>query len=156
MPVTLSAWQKFIYIPDQLDLVFELPPGKKYSQIPFQPIQHFQSNIGLKVYLNKNNVGVVFKPVLSQVKQTENKSVNNQSDTKVVNSKPSLSPNRKSLIGYLGAKVVLQLRNGKSVIGYIESVGWDRLEISQRKFKGKSQLPFNYNKIQSIKLLRMN
>jgi len=156
MPKSLAAWQKFIYIPDQLDLIFALPSGKKYSQIPFQPIEQFQNNIGLKVYLNKKIIGVVFNPVLSQIKQIEKESTTNKSDTKALNSVPKLSPNRKSLTGFLGAKVVLQLRNGKSVMGYIETIGWDRLEISQRKFKGKSLLPFSYNKIKNIKLIRIN
>ena len=156
MPSALLAWQNFIYIPDQIDLVFDLPSGKKYSQIPLKPIQNLQKNIGLKIFLNKKTVGNVFKaeglPIKPRVEQTSS----NLPDVRQANLTTNLRPNKKSLKGYLGAKVVLQLKNGKSVIGYIENVGWNSLEISQRKFKGKSQLPFKYSKIRNIKLLRMN
>ncbi len=152
----LTALSNFIYIPDQVDLVFDLPEGKKYSQVDILPLESFQTNIGLSISLNKKNVGLVFEPEISKNKINPEKQVINPQKKHPFNPSPQLRPNKTSLSQYLGAKVSLELKNGKSVIGYIEYVGWKELEISQRKFKGKSLLPFKYEKIKSIKLLRLN
>jgi len=152
----LSVWKKFIYIPDQLDLVFDLPPGKKYSQVDLLPIQTFQPNIGLNINLNKNSPGTLFKPFLSSLKQQPKKEPALEAMRQTTIETHKLRPNKKVLSHYLGAKVLLKLKNGKSVIGYIEVAAWKSLTISQRKYKGKTQLPFNYSKIKSIELLRLN
>ncbi len=54
---------------------------------------------------------------------------------------------------HIGAKISLDLRNGKVVEGYIQSVNNRSLILLQRKFKGKTVAPFAFNDIRKITLV---
>lgn len=151
---TANSISDFFYIPQTINLVFNLNKDKKLSQIPLNPIHLYQQKTGLSIQLNNQDLGIVFnkvaEPVIKpeEIKTTPTKMLAKESNKNL--------PVNTSLEKYLGSKVLIKLKNKAEAIGYLAEANQQGLKINQLKFKGKSVLPYNFDEIESIVLLRDN
>ncbi len=148
-----ETYAKFIYAPQEIDILFNLQEGKKFSQIPFLPIEKYQQQTGLSIKLNKQKIDPVLgiedpkKELIKLGHNTDSK--NGTSKTKKIKLKLS----KTGLTNYLGTKILILLKNDITIEGYLDSVNHQGIRIRQLKFKGESLLPFSFNDIDAIILL---
>ncbi len=150
---------QFMFVPQRIDLALDIEEGKKFSQIPLEPFYQFPEKLGLSFALNSEPLNVIFDQVASEAaltKKGESEQVETvTSEGEVVESKPIENPvlQRYQLRDYIGAKIALDLRNGKRVEGYIQSVNSKSVILLQRKFKGRTVAPFAFNDVRRITLI---
>ena len=143
----------FLYVPQSIEMNFNLQSGKTFSQIPLEPYFEYQNKTGLSILLNSQNLGTLFE-AFDYISEKEKDKKQLAVEKKATQKSNFLAIIQRAIRSKLGAKVLLKMYNGKQVIGYLEVAGNDRLKIYQLKYKGKTILPFLYKNIQSIKLLR--
>ena len=149
------SYVDFIYVPQKIQLDFDLKVGKKFSQITFQPVYQYQDKMGLTILLNDHEIGTLFQAYDNMSETIEPVVTKDLTTNKTVKSKNrNLTINGQNLNQYLGSKILINLYNGKEIIGYLEMANNQSLKIRQLKYKGKTILPFAYQDIKSILLLR--
>ncbi len=155
-----NAVAKFLFVPQKIDIAFDIEEGKKFSQIPMQPIYQVPEKLGLALVLNNQPVNVIFDQVKSEAlasqEQTNTELIAVRADESVATSNKPIENKvlqKYQLKQHIGAKVSLDLRNGKTVEGYVQSVNSSSLILLQRKFKGKTVAPFAFNDIKKITLI---
>ncbi len=150
----LDALVNFVYIPQEIQLAFNLQNGLTLSQASILPNHEYPEKSGLQVSLNrkvvdisllehKNLVEIKSEPLVPEVKKIE---ISNKEDD-------FLRVNAFNLKKHLGEKMKISLDNKKVIIGYLEMANEQGIKISQIKHKGKVLLPFSYNNIESIALM---
>lgn len=145
----------FLYIPQNINLDFDLKTNKKLSQIPLNPIHLYQQKTGLSIQLNNQDLGMIFNEVAEPVIKT--KLTETITLTKILEKDAYKKlPVNSSLDEYLGSKILIRLNNKAEAAGYLAEVNQKGLKINQLKFKGKTVLPYSFDEIESIKLLREN
>ncbi|MCF6194008.1 MAG: hypothetical protein L3J46_06715 [Kangiellaceae bacterium] len=149
-----TALADFLYVPQTMQLEFQVQEGKNFGQIAFLPMHQYQQQTGLKIKLNLNPLGTVFQEYEPPKAIARSNNVLEQSFVTPANKDVSIRVSRSSLITHLGAKLKLKLRNETEVIGYLEHVDAQSVKIRQLKYKGESVLPFALADIKSILMLR--
>lgn len=154
-----KALAHFLFVPQQINVAFDIEEGKTFSQIPIDPIYQIPEKLGLALVLNSQPVNVIFDQLQSEVlvsqEQESDDLISEVDEASVIATKPIENPTlqKYQLKQHIGAKVSLDLRNGKTVEGYIQRVNSQSLVLLQRKFKGKTVAPFAFNDIRKITLI---
>lgn len=144
----------FLFVPQTISLNFHVQEGKNFGQINFLPIYQYQKQTGMRMKLNLQDIGFVFREYITTKKVIETPNILHQTPIKPLHKEVSIEVSRTSLLAHIGAKLQLSLRNNTVMIGYLESVDKGVVKIRQLKFKGESVLPFDLIDIQSIIMLR--
>lgn len=154
-----NAVAQFLFVPQKIDIAFDIEEGKKFSQIPMDPIYQVPEKLGLGLILNSQPLNVIFDQVQSETLVSEKientEPVDGIDENTAIAAKPIENKvlQKYQLKQHIGAKISLELRNGKVVEGYIQSVNSRSLILLQRKFKGKTVAPFAFNDIRKITLV---
>jgi len=149
------SYVDFIFVPQKVELAFDLQEGKTFSQIPFLPVYAYQQQVGLSIELNDSPLTAIFQ-AYDYISTDEQQQTEQDQTTQPKVEQPVsqvISKNRRSLKPYIGSKISIMLYNKKRVVGYIEEVNYQSLKIYQLEHKGKTVLPFFYNDIKTITLL---
>jgi hypothetical protein len=150
---------QFMFVPQEIEIAFDIEAGKKFSQIPFDPFYQVPEKLGLSLKLNGKPLNAIFDQLasesLSQLQEKDSLDNTTQQNETISTTKPVeyRTLEKYQLKQHIGAKVALDLRNGKRVEGYVQSVEASSLILLQRKFKGKTVAPFAYKDILKITLI---
>ena len=150
-----KSYVDFIFVPQKIELAFDLQEGKTFSQIPFLPVYEYQHLVGLSIELNDSPLAAIFQ-AYDYISPDEPQQTEKSPGTQPKIEQPVsqvIAKNRRSLRPYIGSKIEILLYNKKKVVGYIEEVNYQSLKIYQLEHKGKTVLPFFYNDIKTITLL---
>lgn len=153
---TALNYADFFYTPQTIQLSFDVQEQKTFSQISVHPVDQYQKKTGLKILLNKSQMNDIFEPYTYQkevVVVVEDESLDSPPVPMLKKSTHYLNVHYRSLKKHLGSKVIITLTNDKKLTGYLDVVHNDSLQLKQLKYKGKAELLFPYNEIQSIYLL---
>lgn len=144
----------FLYAPLELEISIDVDESKKLSQIPLDPIYLLPERLGLMMVLNDKPLNVIFDQ--SKSESFELKVIEEEKQKEeVATALPVENQQLKTfeLKQYLGSKLLISLHSGKVIEGYLQSVENGSLELVQRRFKGKTVVPFNYKDIKKITLI---
>jgi len=149
-----ESYIDFIFVPQTIELKFDIKEGLTFSQVPLLPIYEYQEKVGLNILLNDKLAPPFFKAYnyISAEETIEQQQANKPNQRE----KPKMSfisLNRRALKPYLGSKIEIRLHNKKRVVGYIEKVDYQAIKIYQLEHKGKTTLPFLFEDIKSIVLI---
>jgi len=154
-----EAIADFLFVPQTIQTSFDIEEGKKFSQIPFKPFYELPEKLGLSLFLNDKPINVIFNQSKSAELSKE------LSAEEVVNKEPIDMKSRDvpiinreiknyELKQYLGSKLLISLKTGKKVEGYLDDVERHSLRLVQRKFKGKTTISFEFKDIKKVTLIR--
>ena len=149
-----SELAEFLYIPQEIKLSFDLEEGKKFEQVSFEPVYELPEKLGLSLFLNNKPINVIFDQSASITAAEEPVVETLVIADKTIVKKDSSILNRNDLNKHIGSKLLISFKSGKTVEGYLHSYNTRSLKILQRKFKGKSILPFEFKDIDQMVLLR--
>jgi len=144
----------FIFVPQKIELNFDLQEGKTFSQIPLLPIYKYQQQVGLTVKLNGTAVRSFFQAYDYIAEKGETVSSSEENKTSKTPPNKFITLDKRSLKSYLGAKIKITLYNNKKVVGYLDRVNYQSIKIYQLELKGRTILPFSLKDIKSVILLR--
>jgi len=149
-----TALADFLYVPQTMGAEFQVEEGKKFGQIAFLPIHQYQQQTGLKIKLNLVELGTIFQKYALATAVTSSADALEQSSAAPLSKEINIRVSRASLLAHLGAKLKLKLLNNTEMVGYLEKVDEQNVQIRQLKYKGESVLPFALADIKSIVMLR--
>ena len=153
---TVKSISNFIYSPQNLSLSFDPTTDKKISEIPFIPLDEYEKLSGLSVKINDQQLTqIISGPLVLRIEETTTK-LNLVEGLSPKLKQPVSLPIDSSINDYQGSKILIYLKNRTKVEGYLSEANSEHLKIYQLKHKGKSVLPYHFDEIEKILLLREN
>lgn len=146
----LNRYQAFVHYPDDFALSFSPAQGYYWGRLAQQPLHEIEANSDLFIQFNGHTVDQIFAAV-GAVGFLDNK---NQAAAETLQqpARSYLPVSYRGLQGFVGTAVTVYLKNQTAVKGVIEKVTPKRIFISEYRYGGKSELPYDYREIDTIEV----
>ncbi len=151
---SLAHW---LALPRDIKIDFNPPQSISFNQLAEADVDIFVPLTGLTITLDGQTFREFFlakAPVNNMQESALTHQTKSQTSHRPTNSPPYISAQYNEVKRWLDAKVAVKLHNGRTLTGYIKQANTTQFVLEVREAQGASLLPFGYNQVKSIHLIR--
>ena len=146
----VSQYRGFIDLPEKVSLAFSPALDQTWQGLQKLPIHEITQKSTITLALNQSEVDELIASVDYLGFAKEQKA--QQEETAPVTTSSFLPVNYQGLRRFIGSQVILHFKNRSQVRGVIERLTPKRIYLSEYKFGGKSELPYDFSDISFIEV----